>query len=446
MTKMLKKTISSISKAALLLAVIYGLPIVSFELSLTSGEGYSVSAAEPVRKKRRTPALREKVYSKLSNAQNLADEGKVTEGLQILEKMKGNLKRMNSYEIAMMWNFIGFIQYGENNLNQAVLAFNNVIAQKNIPESMELATIYSLAQINMQMEDYDKTLSYLNRWESLNKDGANDKSSVLKANAHYAKKQYAESLSAINKAVVFIEAKGKTPKENLLVLKRAVHFELKQPKQVTAVSEDLVRLFGKAEYWVELANMYGEIGEEHKQLAVMEAAYQQGFVTKEGDLINLSQLYYLNGAPYKSARLLEKGIADEVISKSLKNMEFLAQAWTVSKEYEQAIPVLKEAASLANDGNLYARLTEVYVNLEQWTDAVQFGRKAVKKGKLKNPGNVNVAMGMAFFNLQNFEQSIQQFEQAMEYNKVKKTAEQWKSYVAKEYQNQQQIMEAIGTI
>lgn len=407
--------------------VVYTLPVITQMTGLTE-QGGQVFAIT----KRRTPALRQRVYAQLSEAQRLADEKKVSEGLAILTRMEQSVDQLNSYEAAMMYNFMAFIHYGENQVKQAVLAFNQVLKQQPIPESLEQSTLFSLAQLQMQMENYDETIALINRWKKINTKGASSSSERLLANAYYAKKQYTKALKHINQSLAFDADNGNVPNENMLVLKRATHYELKQPKQVTEVSEDLVRYHSKPKYWVELANMYGEIGETKKQLAVMEAAYQQGFVTKASDLKTLAQIYYLNGAPYKAANLLKQAIDDDILNASLKNLEFLAQAWTSAKEFDKAIPVLKQAAQVSNDGNAYARLAEVYVNTESWSQVIANGKKALDKGELKNPGNVNIALGMAYFNLKKFDQSKAEFAKAAEHQKLNKMASQWMSYVAKE--------------
>ena len=144
----------------------------------------------------------------------------------------------------------------------------------------------------MQAEKYQDALSYIERWAGLNEKGLTSKALVLQANAYYAMKKYQPALSAISRAVSELKKAGKPLKENWLVLKRALHYELKQPEQVTQVSEELVRHFPKPKYWVELANMYGEVGKTRQQLAVMEAAYQQGYVANKADFQSLAQLYY----------------------------------------------------------------------------------------------------------------------------------------------------------
>ncbi|MEL0068856.1 MAG: hypothetical protein VW874_11395, partial [Gammaproteobacteria bacterium] len=166
----------------------------------------SVNAAEKQKQTRKTPALRERVYSQLARAQKLADEGNVTEGMAVLEKIKNRQNQLNSYENAMLWNFIGFIQYSEENISAAVDAFKAVIEQEPIPEALEMSTVFSLAQLSMSLERYEDTIAYLDRWETLANDKTNRASAfTLRANAMYANKQYQPALTAIDAAIAALE-------------------------------------------------------------------------------------------------------------------------------------------------------------------------------------------------------------------------------------------------
>lgn len=409
--------------------------------------GVIVNATEtekPARKTRKTPAMRERIYSQLARAQKLADDGKVDEGLLVLDRVKSRIEQINSYEKAMLWNFYGFIYYGKNDTTSAIVSFQKVVEQDNLPEALELSTLFSLAQLNMAIEDYVKTIDYLNRWQAV-KGELNENALVLKANAYYAMKDYHQAEKSISKVVADYFLRNKTPKENWLVLKRALHYELKQTNKVIEVSEQLVRLYSKASYWIDLSNMYGETDQIDKQLSVMEAAYQQGYVTKKIDIQTLSQLYFENGAPYKSARLLSKSIDEGIVLENVKILNYLAQAWLSAKETEKAVPVLRRAANLSKSGNLDARLAEALIELELWQQAIDAGVQAKQKGNLDSLGNLDVALGIAFFNLNQFDKAITSFELAKTQKQQRRIAEQWIKYAEKEKQKFLQLTQ-INTV
>lgn len=396
---------------------------------------YAAEEPKKERKRRRTPALGSKVYAQLARAQEIADKGDVSGGLEVLDLVKSKADSMNSYELAMLYNFYGFIYYNAERVPEAIASFEQVVEQQPIPESLELSTLFSLAQLAMANGDYGKTLKYIERWEDLNTGKTPVKNYVLKAQASYQAKQYENALSYINAAMEQQAADGYRIEENWYVLKRAIYFELKQPKKVTEVLETMVRLFNKPEYWTQLAGMYGEIGEEQKQLAVMEAAYQQGYVTRKSDLRNLSQIYYFNGLPYKAAKVMEKGMKDKIIDANEKNIKFLAQSWVGAKEYDLAIKTYADLAKVTETGDADQQIAELHLQKANYKKTIEAGNKAAKKGQLTNPGNLYLALGMANFNLKQFDQALEAFNQATKIKSSERMAAQWVKFVEREKRN-----------
>ena len=437
-------TLKNLTKIILSLIIIFPSLVFNQSSQMQQGgwlsSGLSVLAAEKATKKtRKTPAMRERIYSQLARAQKLADENKADEGLAVLDRVKTRINQLNSYEKAMLWNFYGFIYYGKSDTPMAIKAFEKVVGQNNIPESLELSTLFSLAQLSMTTEEYQQAINYLNSWTNVKNTALDNNGLVLKANAYYAMKDYSQAEKSISKAVDTTFSQGKLPRENWLVLKRALHYELKHSDKMVEVSEQLVRHYSKAKYWIELASLYGELDKADKQLAVMEAAHQQGFVTKRMDVQTLAQLYFLNGAPYKSAKLLSESIESGLVLENMKILNYLAQAWTSAKEYRKAVPVLIRAANLSKSGNLDAKLAETYIALEQWDNAIDSSQVAKKKGHLDNIGNVDMVIGIAYFNKQKFTLAIDSFEEASNDRKQKKIAEQWLRYAEKEQYKYQQL-------
>jgi tetratricopeptide (TPR) repeat protein len=394
---------------------------------------------------RRTPALRAKVYEQLSRAQALADADKTTEALAALDNVKEKSSSMNSYELAMMYNFYAFIYYNAEQFDKAIAAFEQVVAQEAIPESLELSTLFSLAQLQMMQGQYEKTLTTLDRWEKLNKAPAQAKTLLLKAQAMYQLKDYQRASGFINSAVAMVEKEGKVPEENWLVLQRAVFYELKQPKQVAAVLEKMVRHYNQGKYWLQLSGMYGELGEEKKQLAILEAAHQQGFVTSGADLFNLAQLYYYHEVPVKGARVMEQAIAKKQLPADLRNLKFTASCWTLAKEDDKAIPVLLAAAKLAEDGEIYADLAQLYLNRSDYENAIHAAETALAKGKLRNPGVTYLVKGMAYFNQQKFNDALTELAKAEQFDSAKRMAQQWVRFVEAEKAGKAKLAAALSS-
>jgi len=409
-------------------------------------KGISKASAEKksYRAVKKVPAMRNRVYAQLSRAQKLADEGDKIEGFEVLAEVEDRLSSLNSYERAMLFNFYGFMYYANEDITLAIDSFNKVVAETAIPDSLIISTLYSLAQLSMQEQDYKGALNYLTRWQALNGKTLTSNQEMLFAQVYYQDKDFVNSLKHTQAAINLTEAENKNPKENWLTLQRAAYYELNQPKQVTKVMEKLVKLFDKPQYWLQLSSMYGEIGEEDKQMAVMEAAYQAGYITKSADIITIAQLYQFHGAPYKSAAVLSEAIEEGTIFADEKHLSLLANAYLAAKEDDKAIQVLTRVSDIAQTGKHTALLAQTYLNTEQWQAAINASTLALsrfakhKEGKdkvVKDIANMHLLQGMANFNLKHFERSLTAFNRAAKFDSTQKSAMQWGKYVEREQQH-----------
>lgn len=403
------------------------------------------------RNSKKVPAMRNRVYTQLARAQTLADEGNKAGGFEVLSEVEGGIDSLNGYEQAMLYNFYGFMHYANDNVEKAIISFNKVISNESaIPDSLLMSTRYSLAQLSMQKQDYVGALAHLKQWKKVNAKPLTSSQEMLFAQVYYQDKRYVDSLIHIENAVDIARKDNKTPKENWLVLQRATHYELNQPKKVTKVMEQLVRLYSKPQYWLQLAGMYGEVGEEDKQVAVMEAAYQAGYITKSSEIMTLAQLYQFHGAPFKAAELLNEAIEKGTVVAQEKSLDLLVRAYLGAKEPSKAIKVLKQLSELADSGKYDALLAQTYLNTEQWQQSIIYADKAIAKSNEYSDGtylgNMYLTKGMANFNLKEFKLSLAAFVKAEQLPKIKKTAQQWVKYVEREqavFQRQQQVRLAM---
>jgi hypothetical protein len=430
---MIKKLSLSLISAAVLFSTTSMIPN---ELGGTVAQAQeSAKATETVK----VPAMRNRVYTQLARAQQLADEGQKNEGLEVLNEVKKRLSSLNSYEQAMLWNFYGFMHYGNDNVPLAIENFEKVVAEKAIPLSLRTSTLFSLAQLAMQQQNYNQSLTYLEQWKKVNTKPLTSTQQMLFSQINYQNKDYKASLKYVNEAVKLALSKKETPKENWLILQRANYYELKQPENVAKVIEDLIRFHDKPKYWIQLSGMYGEIGAEEKQLAVMESAYQAGYVTSSQDIITLVQLYRFHGVPYKAANLLSIAIENGSVSAVEKNLDMLAQSYIAAKNDEKAIPVLVKAAEIAETGKFDAFLAQSYLNLEKWDLAIASAKKAIARGGVDRLGNMHLVIGMSHFNLKNFNDSLTAFDDARQLKETAKTAKQWHQYVKREHNSHIQL-------
>lgn len=406
-------------------------------LALLLGASAAVHAqAGGERKTRVTVAMSQPVYKALTEAQALVDKKQYGAALKVLETLRG--KKLTPYEAAQAWNYTAYTHYLQEQYPQAIKAYEQVLAQGELPEAIVTSTLKTLSQLYFTVEQYAKALTTVQRLMASLAEPAQEVYLLL-GQAHFQLKQYAEALPAIDRAIAMARAQGNEPQENWLLLKQVIHYERKDYARMVEVVKELLRLYPKESYLRTLAGAYSELGDTRKQLAVMEALYDQGYLTAGRDLVNLANLFLLHEVPVKAARVLDRALKAKQVEADVANLRLLSQAWYQAREDAKAIPPLARAAAQAEDGELSVRLAQSYLNLEQWEQAAAALEEGLRKGGLGRTDQAYVMLGMARFNLQRLEQARGAFERALADKRSQKVAGQWLAYVDQELQRRQAL-------
>ncbi len=206
-------------------------------------------------------------------------------------------------------------------------------------------------------------------------------------------------------------AKGPT-KEQWWLLLRAAYFELDDIPKVRYVLERLLIEWSKKEYWTQLAAIYGQDELEEKQISAYATAYQEGFLEKSSEYVQMAQLYLSKEAPYKAAVLLQTGMDEGIVDKEVKNWRLLSQAWFLAQEDQMAIAALTEAAKISDDGELDVRLARSLANVANYKSCVDSATNGIRKGGLKRDDESYITLGMCQFEEAMYEDAKNSFELA----------------------------------
>jgi tetratricopeptide (TPR) repeat protein len=391
---------------------------------------------------RKTPALRNKVYEKLSEAQAAAEAKDLATAAKILDEMLAGRRdnELNSYELANVYNLYAFIHYSREDYTAALQAYENVIKQPNIPLAMEINTRFTVAQLYFVQERWQDGINALNQWFEMTAN-PNTTAYVLLAQGYYQLQDYDRALSNIEYAINDYEEKGRLPKEQWYNLARFLYTEKGMTDKATDTIRDLITFYPKKQYWVQLSFMYSEQNEEKKQLATMDTAYVQNMLEKDGEFRNMASLFLNAEVPWKAAKVLQEGFEEEIVEDNSKNWELLAGALRQAQEIDKAIPAMEKAAQLSDDGDLYARLGNIYLDAEQHQKAVDAITKGLERGGVKRPDNARLVLGMAYFNLDQYEKARDAFRAAGRDERSKKYATQWIAYMNSEIERQNKLAE-----
>ncbi|MGV0034144.1 MAG: tetratricopeptide repeat protein [Candidatus Azotimanducaceae bacterium WSBS_2022_MAG_OTU7] len=452
-------TLKQLNKLTLL-AVIWAFPVVIGQLPVGVSVGDAVQAAEK-KKTRKVPAMREKTYKKLAEAQIMVDpdsapreegepvpvpKGTPQDAVRLLIELMGS-KGLNSYELAQIWNTLAFAYYTLEDVPKTIDAYEQILKQGTITEALEQASLRALFQLYYAEEKYEKAIQYIDRFQALQA-APDPQVTFIKSTAYYQLENYRESLKQAILVEEIAVSQQKTVKENWWYLQVVLYSELNDVDNVIRVLETLIVNFPKKQYWMHLAGMYSEKGRDDASLSAYYVAYIQGFLEKESEIVMVAQRLLGAENPYEASQVLEKGFKAKTIEENEKNLRLLATAYTMSQETNEAIDAWRNATKYAEDGELFFRLAQALAAEDRHKEAITAYNDAQKKGDLKKPGDVAFWKGISEMQLERWDSATKSFRNASKLDKKKaKQSKQYIRYIAGEKRRQEELrkmLEGVG--
>ena len=420
-------------KSKLIGAVLSGLL-----LAVVSGQA---SAQDNERKTKETVAMSQQVYEKLAEIQEMIEAKDYASALRNIEELKGR-KGLTDYERAQLWNITGYSYYLQELYPDAIRAYDQVLATPGLPEALLLSTLKTKAQLHFTEEDYESALKVVRQLMAAIPEPSADVL-MIEGQALFQLGRFDEALVPIKTAIQMYREQGQKPRENWLLLLRVIYFEQKEYELMIDVVKELITYYPKDTYILTLAGVYSELGDTKKQLALTEVLYEQGMLNTASHVTNLANLYLLHGLPYKAATLLDKEMKANIVESNERNLRLVSQAWYQAREDEKAIPPLEQAAKLSSDGELYIRLAQAHLNLENWSEAAAAVEQGQRVGGLKRNDTANIMLGMALFNQKRLEQARRAFERAASDSRSQRAASQWIAYVDSEIKRRDMMNQVL---
>jgi tetratricopeptide (TPR) repeat protein len=388
-------------------------------------------------KTKQAQAVSKDVYERIQKAQEMVDEKQYQQALRTLNSLY-NPDKLTEYEQANVLNYIGFVYYNIDDIDNAIRTYEKMLALPTLEEQMAKQTTYTMAQLLTMEEDYAKALTTLNKWFTLETNPAPEPF-ILQAQLFYNLNRYKEMISPIENAMRVAQERGKPVKEDWWNLLNFAYFQQEDYRKVRDIQITLLQNWPKARYWKSLAGAFTELGEDEKLIYAYDAAHTQGMLIKDTEFVTMAQLYLQAEVPYKAATLLQEKMDGGVVPKNEKNYRLLSQAWMLSMEDQKAIPALQAAAKLASNGELDQRLANAFLNVGEYGECVTAANTAIRKGGLKNPDNIQISLGMCLYNLRRYSDAKTAFRNAAKVPRSQRTAGQWIRVIDAEVERNRQI-------
>lgn len=367
----------------------------------------------------------------------------VTEGypkaLPQLQKLERSDK-WKSHERAHLYGLMGFVYYQLDNTKQAINYYVKAINEPDIASGVRKGNLRTVGQLYLSLEDYRNAIKYLKLWIDT-QESVDAQTYAILSQSYYNLDDFNNSLKNIEIAINKEEASKSVAKENWYGIQRAIYVQRKDYKKVIQILEKLIVHYSKVNYWIELGGMYSELEDDQKRHAAYDLVNLMNGLDSQSRLMGLAYMYLSADAPYTGAKLIEEGMKDKIVERSIKNLQTVGSAYYQARDPEKAVPFLEEASKKDKTGESYARLAGIYTDLSRYKDAIRAGKEALRKGDIKRTDLLKLSIGTAHFNLREYDKALKTFR-SIKGVKVKSSRDSWIAYVKKEIKRVKQLRES----
>ncbi len=375
----------------------------------------------------------------LAKASELFTERKYDESNEVLGRL--NLKRLNSYERALVYKYQGYNAYGKEQVATAIEMLRKVLAENILPKQDSADLLFQISQMQMGTEKYEDAIATLKEWFAQEeKPGA--VAYFALAIAYYQLKDFEAALVPAKKAIEVAE----NPQQGWLQLVLAIYLNKEDYASATPVLVQLLSRYpqvGKA-YWMQLATLYGVQKDIPRALAIMQLAHRQKLLDEDANVRRLASLLQSEDIPIRSVKVLEQGFEQKVLKEEATSYELLGNSWILAREADKAEPALQKAADLSPEGDIYVRLGQVRLLKEDYAGATTALKSGLAKGGLDDPGAVELLLGITYFNEGKLGEARSWFEKSRRSEKSRPTSDAWIKHIDEELAKQSGESGAVG--
>lgn len=363
--------------------------------------------------------LSEQTYKALNKIHEMLENERYDAALRELQLLDDRVSD-NPYEQAVIDQTLGYAYNGLKRYDRAAGAFIRAVDSGELPPDVSHKLEYFSAQLLAQNEDYQKALTYLQRWFKAEPDPGVD-AHRLAAGLYYQTRNYQGVVEQAQSAI----RKSQRADENLYQLLLAAYYETNNYSQAAKLLETLLKLFpNNNEYWKQLASTYRVMQQDKQALAVTELAYRRGLLNAE-DKLQLARLYLHLESPYQAAQFLQREIDQGKLDRTAETMKLLAESYFLARETEAAIAAYGDAARRFDDAELYFRQGQLLFNQQRWEPAYEALAQAVAADEFVDRARAQLLFGITAYKLENYNRASQALNQALKNETTRAQARSW---------------------
>ena len=289
--------------------------------------------------------------------------------------------KANAYDKSVAAQIGAQAAYGKDDSKLAKDYANKVLEFNGLDNNNHYQTMFFLAQLQMQDDQYTEALATIDRFFAETK-SQKPEELVVKGNILYRAERYADAIPFLKQA---IEASPE-PKNEWMQILMASYAEAGQNDAAVTLAEQLAaKNPADKKAQMNLASVYLQADKTDQAAGVLEKLRASGQLTDDREYRQLYSMYAnMDGREKDVISVINEGLQKGILKDDYQAQLALAQSYYYSEQIPQAIEAWKKAAPQSPNGETYLNLARVLWQEDRIPEAKQAAKSALDKG-LKKP-------------------------------------------------------------
>ena len=290
-------------------------------------------------------------------------------------------ERANDYERSLANQIAAQAAYAADDSAAAMDYLKEAVDGNGLDNNGHYQSMYMLAQLQMEDEQYDQALATIDRYLAETK-SQKPENLVVKGNILYRLERYPEAIAALKQGIETAGADARPDWQQVLM---AAYFDSNQPAEAAGMAEAaLAQSPDDKKLQMNLVSIYMQAEQDDKAIALMEKMRAQGKLTEDREYRNLYALYMNSDGHEKDGiAVIKEGLDKGVLKPDYQTYLALGQGYYFTDQPAMAIENYSKAAPLAPDGEAYLNLARILWSEDRMGEAKQAAQKALDKGVKK---------------------------------------------------------------
>ena len=361
-------------------------------------------------------------------AQNMQSEDQFQASIEALNRALG-MSDINPYERSVALQLRGRAYYELDQMSRAIQDWQAAIATGALLPEERVNLFINIGQLQIAGSQYDEGIRSLEQAVAIGGvDSVNVGVARMLAQAYGQAERFREGLPWAERFWNLRPAAERQRGDYSLMLFYYQQLE-DIPNQFRIIEGMVQRWPAEKNNWRSYASLLAQTGREQDAFEANKIMYINGMFTESRELVALAQYYSYYEYPYRGAIILERELNAGTVERNQNNLNLLANMWRQSREWERAIPVLRQLAQLTGEGDDYLKLAEALYQERQLAEAEDAFQEALNRGGLDRPGTAWTLLGNVRQELGRTDSALAAFREGARYPYSRTTANGWITFI-----------------